>query len=403
VGAGVPGKSCKVRYHTLICEIDADPGKSYTGLTRDEHLVFACIDSSGTAGMWTKNIIRRLNAHSKVLDRTLKTLESKGIIRPMKNVKYPQRKMFIVAGLQPSEEATGGAWYTDGVLDVSLIHVIGDQIEEFVSQKSWKVIVDNSQPLTDGVNNKRKAPHDGFDSTGKEKPKIIRIDDNQPRSESSELKYKVKSHKVHSRKSYVPHDPGYLGYPTLSDITKHINTSKVTNSVFPQNSIAHLIDVMVYDDRLYAVERPTRGDEVPDEGKTDKVTMYRCFKTPPAREKTSEMYHMCNSDSSSTRKAGRRQWELEEIGRGGTSEVPCMKCPTFDLCGDGGPVNVKTCPYFDEWYLKAAKADMPVDPWPGVEEFIKDGELKKDRRLKALPAVVVKVEEKPVDVIKIED
>jgi DNA-directed RNA polymerase III subunit RPC6 len=347
--------------------------------------------------------MRRLNAHAKVLERTLKTLESKGIIRAMKSVKHPQRKMFIVAGLQPSEEATGGAWYTDGSLDSDLITVIVDRIEDFVSQKSWRPVAEESQPLTDSSNNKRKAPHDGFDEKGKGKSKMARIDDDQPRSVSPELKRKSKHHKFHAHKVWASQEAGYSGYPTLPDITRHINNSKITNSIFPQNAIGQLLEIMVYDERLFKVERSTRGDELPDEAEEDTITMFRCFKSPAARAEEQERARKYVSDSSAVRKAARRQFELEEIGRGGTSEVPCLKCPAFELCGDGGPVNAVTCPYFDEWYVKAAKADAQVDPWPGGEEFIKEGEAKKDRRTKSLPVIVVRVEEKTGDPTKTEE
>ena len=312
--------------------------------------------------------------------------------------------MFIVAGLQPSEEATGGAWYTNGVLDIDLITVVGDIVEEFVSRRSWVSQVEDTKALTTGTNNKRKTPHDGFDVKGKGKAKIARIDDSQPRSESPEVKHKTpKHHKSHLRKTYIPQEPGYSGYPTLSDITRHVNSSNVTISTFPQNAIAQLLEIMVYDDRLFAVERPTRGDEVADHGQDATVTMYRCFKSPAAREKSKEIAHMFGSESPTDQKAARRHFELEEIGRGGTSEVPCLKCPAFGICGDGGPVNVKTCPYFDEWYVKAAKADTGADPWPGSDDFIREGEMKKDKRLKGLPAVTVEVEEKPLDLTKLEE
>jgi DNA-directed RNA polymerase III subunit RPC6 len=327
-----------------------------------------------------------------VLDRTLKTLESKGVIRPMKNVKNPQRKMFIVAGLHPNEEATGGAWYTEGKLDSDLVNVIGAQVEAFVSEKSWAQVNDQSQPLINNNNNKRKAPHDDFHVKGKGKAKVARIDDDQPRSISPELKHKSKHRKAHAPKSYVPRDPGYSGYPTLSDITRYVNTSKVTASIFPQNAIAQLIDIMVYDERLFPIERPTRDDEIPDNSDNNKVTMYRCFNSPAAHYKAKELYHMSQSIDSATRRAARREYELDVIGRGGTSEIPCIECPAADLCGDGGPINVRTCPYFDEWYIKAAKADIEADPWPGGDEFIREGEAKKEKRLKKLPPVPIKVE-----------
>lgn len=42
----------------------------------------------------------------------------------------------------------------------------------------------------------------------------------------------------------------------------------------------------------------------------------------------------------------------EVIGSGpgnGLSEVPCGRCPVFNLCEVGGPVNAEECVYLDEW------------------------------------------------------
>lgn len=337
--------------------------------------------------------MKRLNAHAKVLERTLKTLEHKGIIRSMKNVKFPNRKMFIVAGLQPSEEVTGGAWFTDQKLDTELLLVVSETIEDFVSHRSWVEVAPQTQPLTDGSNNKRKTPHDGFDVKGKGKAKVARLDDNQPRSESPELHRKSK-HSKRGPKSYVPQAAGYHGYPTLPDITRYINNSKVTTSIFPQNAIQELLDIMVYDERLFKMSRPTRGDEIPDEGSEDTIEMYRCFNSPSERQKMYDVVHMSSSVDEVTRKAGRRLIELEDVGRGGTSEIPCLRCPAFDLCGDGGPVNVITCPYYDEWYLRACKADKEVDPWPEGKDFVERGDARRKERLKTLPAAPVKPEAK---------
>ena len=33
----------------------------------------------------------------------------------------------------------------------------------------------------------------------------------------------------------------------------------------------------------------------------------------------------------------------------GLSEVPCGRCPVFNMCEVGGPVNAEECVYFDEW------------------------------------------------------
>jgi DNA-directed RNA polymerase III subunit RPC6 len=349
-------------------------------------MAYASIDSAGTNGIWTKHLLKRVGFHAKVLERTLRSLETKGRIVSMAHVKHPQRKMFIVAGLQPSESATGGAWYTGKELDKPLIDLVTFAIEEFVSRRSWVEVADQPPPLTSGNSNKRKTPHDGFDVKGKGRAKVARIDDNQPRSESPEHIRKSK-HIKRAPRSYVPQSPGFRGYPTLADITRHINTTKYanSNSVFPQTAILELLNIMVYDDKLFTMTRPMRDDEIPDEGSEDTITMYRCFKSPAERAKTVELAVLAESDNDTTRRANRRVFELEEIGRGGVSEIPCQRCPAFEICGDGGPVNVVSCPYYDEWYLKACKADEEVDPWPSEKDFTLAGQAKKRKRLALLP------------------
>jgi len=33
----------------------------------------------------------------------------------------------------------------------------------------------------------------------------------------------------------------------------------------------------------------------------------------------------------------------------GLTEVPCGRCPVFELCEEGGPVSPANCVYFDQW------------------------------------------------------
>lgn len=33
----------------------------------------------------------------------------------------------------------------------------------------------------------------------------------------------------------------------------------------------------------------------------------------------------------------------------GQTEVPCGKCPVFDFCAEGGPVNAEECEYWEGW------------------------------------------------------
>ncbi|RMZ86357.1 hypothetical protein DV736_g6419, partial [Chaetothyriales sp. CBS 134916] len=383
--------------------VSEERAASYGGLDRNERMVYSIIDSAGARGIWTKTIKNRLAAHAKVLERIYKTLEAKALIKPMKSVQYPQRKMYIISSLQPSEEATGGAWYTDGQLDAELMITVAGAIELRVSEQSWfEVGQHEHNAAAEPINGKRKTTHDGFDVNDKGKAKAARLDDNQPRSLSPEPhNHKAKKHGSSADKVYLPHEPGYQGYPTLHQITRMVTSSGVTRGAsIPVNAIKDLLEVMVYDDRLYKMRRPIHTDETPDEAGGDTITTYRSFKTPAAcRAQMRLEFQATTMEKPGQSKAARRHLELEDIGRGGTSELPCLQCPAFDLCGDGGPVNVDTCVYFDEWFVKTAIADqLAGDSWENGEAFIKEGQATKSRREAALdrPSAPVNKKEAPV-------
>jgi DNA-directed RNA polymerase III subunit RPC6 len=306
-------------------------------------MVYGAIENAGAAGIWTKTLKARIGNHQNVLERSCKSLQARGLIQPMKSVKFPGRKMFILAGVQPNEEATGGAWFADGTLDVGLLDVISQVVEVFVAKESWEEI-DTSTYLDEPLSppTKRKAPVDGFDDGGEPRSKATRTDDGQQKSKPP-------------KKKYQPYPAGYMDYPTVTQISTHVLDKKVTGTTLPQTAIAQLLDVMVYDDKLLKVYRRPRDNEEADHG--EDVTMYRCLRTPNALIERHQFAKRKNSHNPHDRKAAARQQELEEIGRGGSSEVPCMRCPVFDICRDGGPVNALTCKYFDEWFLQVEQAD----------------------------------------------
>lgn len=291
----------------------------------------------------------RIQAHAQVIERTFKTLSTKGLIKPMKSVKNPGRKMWILASLQPSEETTGGSWYTSGDLDTTLLTIIAGVVEFYVAQRSWQ-----EQDTTEtSSNNKRKAPDTGFDETNDSRSKAIRTEG------STHPKDKGKSSKpAPTQKSYRPFPPAYPGYPTLQDISSHVLKTKVTQTVLPENAIHQLLQVMVYDEKLFTMSRrPTPEEDLDGQ---DTVVMYRSFKTPGAVLEKHDLDRRKDSHEISphTKLVLRRQEELEDIGQGGANEVPCMTCPVFEICGDGGAVNALTCEYFADWYTKIAEADV---------------------------------------------
>lgn len=315
-------------------------------------MVYASIDSAGTAGIWTKTIKAKSGVHAKVLDRVYKSLETKGLIKQMKSVKHPQRKMYIRAGLTPSEEATGGTWFNEGRLDIGMIEAVTSAIEAYCSLQSWKEVKEDDD-VAPGL--KRKRPDDGFDETAKIKQK------------------KLENGKIEAKQrlipEYVPVAPRYEGYPTLSKISQELMQKGITQLAIPNNAIQQVLDVMIYDGRLHRIQRDARTDEQPDDPDRNQIYMYRCFMTPAELGMRNKRQTKIASHSSFYQRAQ----EIEDIGRGGFSEVPCLDCPVFDICGDGGPVNVRTCIYLPEWMEKMENADAESGkPWPQTQNRVKN-------------------------------
>ena len=296
--------------------------------------------------------MNKTGLHQKIVDKVYKTLEGRNLIKPMKSVAHPQWKMWISAGLIPSEDAIGGSWYSEGVLDQGLIVTISDVIESYVANMSWQENILEDEEDS-GAGAKRKRPAYGFDEDGNDKVKLTKAVDGQN---------KVKSFKHQGLpKYYAPFKPGYQSYPTVADITRYVADVKVTAVALPQTSIAQLLQVMVYDDRLFKLSRPTRATEVSDNFIDNTVTMYRCFKTPQDLMEKRSLAKRQGSNDPKVSTAAYRAETIEALAPGGASEVPCMKCPVFDICGDGGPINAVTCKYFTEWYDKLKEADSEKD------------------------------------------
>ncbi|ETI19953.1 hypothetical protein G647_08968 [Cladophialophora carrionii CBS 160.54] len=333
--------------------IDLEVAKNYAGLSRNEQIVLQVIEGAKNSGIWTKQIQTKTNIHQNTVEKVYKALESRNLIKQMKSVAHPQRKMYISASLIPSEDATGGSWFSEGVLDQGLIDTISDVIEAYVSTSSWQEVMPDEHEET-SFGQKRRRPSDGFEEYGNDKVKLTKTIDGQN---------KVKPVKQHGpSKAYKPFEPGYLRYPTLRDITQYLLEVKVTASALPQNAIAQLLQVMIYDDRLFTLSRVAQATEVADDFTNNTVTMYRCFKTPLDLIEQRSIAKRKMSSDEKIRFAAYRHEELEALGPGGASEVPCMRCPVFDICGEGGPVNAVTCKYFTEWYDSLEQADKEKEP-----------------------------------------
>ncbi|PLB37667.1 RPC34 RNA polymerase subunit family protein [Aspergillus candidus] len=273
--------------------ISREDAEKLQNLSPDESLVYNVIHSTGRTGIWVRAIQNRTNLHKSILDRCLKSLEGKNYIKSVHNVKHSSRKTYMLAGLAPSEDITGGAWFTDGMLDENFINSVAGFIEYTVSRKSWY-----EMPSADGgPRSKRIKTADGTASARQEP----------------------------GPKEYLPFPAGYQGYPSVEMITAAVNESGITPVRLGEESITQLLEMLCYDNKLVALNN---GE------------IYRSVHNPEAiKQKTAKKPTTDDTD--------------DRLVTNGMTEAPCGQCPVFKLCAPGGAVSPESCEYFDPWLEKA--------------------------------------------------
>lgn len=295
-------------------------------LNGEEEMVYSHVENAGTHGVWTKNLKIKTGLVQTSINKVIKSLEGKVLIKSVKNIKNPTQKSYILAHLDPGEDVRGGPWHTDGELDMEMIGVTADIIVRFIESKSWvkghiKVERHRSiSPLT--------SLSDPLDSTGSKRKR--------PSNDSGDIEDMHPGHSHGRRRSsshvkietQVAHPPGYEHYPTVQTVLAFVQQSGFLkdSTSLKQEDIQGLLDVLVLDGRLEKVG----------------LLGYRTIKgVKGASEAMKNAY------------AGRSIEDTGDDGEGtGLTQAPCGRCPVYNLCQEGGPVNPGNCEYFEVW-LKA--------------------------------------------------
>jgi DNA-directed RNA polymerase III subunit RPC6 len=222
----------------------------------------------------------------------------------MKSVQNPSRKMWMKAHLRPSERATGGSWYTDGELDEVFIAQICDLIYAHIKQKSF--YFSSSAYKKSGKDGKKLSSSQA--AAARDKALSSKgLDTPEPNNERSERYRKYDA--------YFPMPADYIGYPNVDELTGYIHKLAITPQLLVSTEIQALLDIMVFD------------------GKIEKVVMGSSEGKEPS------------IGYKATRRTLRDEHELGSA----LTEAPCGRCPVFDICEEGGPVNPKDCTYLEEW------------------------------------------------------
>lgn len=97
-----------------------------------------------------KSAAEEFKLPASVVDKAVKSLVNQDKIKEVVNIKAKTKKHFIAKEFEPSEELTGGVWYSDGKLDKEFISVLRQLTSKFITMKK----VANAELICDYIKSK---------------------------------------------------------------------------------------------------------------------------------------------------------------------------------------------------------------------------------------------------------
>ncbi|KAL3874059.1 hypothetical protein ACJMK2_037123 [Sinanodonta woodiana] len=115
---------------------DPDAAGLVKGSDQQEKLVYQIIKDSGNKGIWIRDIRYKSNLLLTQVNKILKNLESKKLIKAVKSVAAAKKKVYMLYNLEPDRSVTGGAWYSDQDFESEFVEVLNQQCFKFLEQKA---------------------------------------------------------------------------------------------------------------------------------------------------------------------------------------------------------------------------------------------------------------------------
>ncbi|MCJ8747537.1 hypothetical protein PDJAM_G00154480 [Pangasius djambal] len=115
---------------------DTQSASKMKGSDNQEKLVYQIIEDAGNKGIWSRDIRYKSNLPLTEINKILKNLESKKLIKAVKSVAASKKKVYMLYNLQPDRSVTGGAWYSDQDFESEFVEVLNQQCFKFLQSKA---------------------------------------------------------------------------------------------------------------------------------------------------------------------------------------------------------------------------------------------------------------------------
>lgn len=112
---------------------DVDGNK---GSGDEEKVVYSIVKAAGNKGIWLRDIRSRSSLPTNELNKVIKSMESKKIIKAVKSVSASKKKSYMLYELEPDSSVTGGAWYSaEQSFETEFVEILSQQCHKFLVEK----------------------------------------------------------------------------------------------------------------------------------------------------------------------------------------------------------------------------------------------------------------------------
>jgi DNA-directed RNA polymerase III subunit RPC6 len=116
--------------------VELERVEKFKGLTQEERLVYSLIEKEGNMGLWTRDMKFRSNLQQTTINKILKTLQNRKLIKAVKSIAGRNRKVYMLYDLEPSIKVKGNAFYTpDGQFDSEFVTVLNKHCYLHIEQE----------------------------------------------------------------------------------------------------------------------------------------------------------------------------------------------------------------------------------------------------------------------------
>lgn len=120
----------------MVYRAKAVSSETNRGTGDEEQVVYLIIQSAGNKGIWLRDIRVRSNLSTTELNKVIKSMENKKIIKAVKSVSASKKKLYMLYDLQPDSSVTGGAWYSaEQSFETEFVEILSQQCHKFLLEK----------------------------------------------------------------------------------------------------------------------------------------------------------------------------------------------------------------------------------------------------------------------------